>query len=165
MTKNKLRVLIADDHAMLRSGLRHLLLEMPQIAAIGEAENGTQARQMLRDEHWDILLLDLDMPGQNPLDVLKAVKLEHPGTAVLILSMYPEDQFGLRTLKAGASGYLSKDSAPEQLLTAIRQVSEGGAYISASLATTLARKADSRPVDAVNQLLSDREFAVLRGIA
>ena len=161
----KLKVLIADDHAIPRAGLKRLLGDVPRIETIGEAEDGTQARQLLGSEHWDVLLLDLDMPGQNALDLLKAVKAEHTETAVLILTMYPENQFGLRTLKAGASGYLNKYSAPEQLITAILRVSEGGAYISASLASALAKDLHAKPVDPINGLLPDREFAVLRGIA
>lgn len=160
-----LRVLIADDHGILRSGLRRLLSEMPEIDAIGEAEDATHARALMRAEHWDILLLDLDMPGQNSLDVLKILKANYPDVAVLILSMYPEDQFGLRTLKAGAAGYLSKDSAPEQLITAIRRISEGGAYISANLAAVLAKKSNPGSEPRNTDRLSDREFAVLRGIA
>jgi DNA-binding NarL/FixJ family response regulator len=165
MNRPKLRILIADDHALLRCGLKRLLLEMPEVGEVGEAETGNQARQSLRVRPWDILLLDLDMPGQNSLDVLKIVRAEHPKVAVLILSMYPESQFGLRTLKAGAAGYLSKESAPEHLMTAIRRVGEGGAYISASLAASLATKMYAQPVDRPNEVLPDREFAVLRGIA
>ena len=165
MNRTRLRVLIADDHAILRSGLKRLLHEMTEVEAIGEAEDGNQAVERMRAERWDVLLLDLDMPGQNPLDVLKLVKVDHPDAAVLILSMYPEEQFALRALKAGAAGYLNKKSAPEQLVTAIRRVGEGGTYISAALAAALAKNLQTRPVDTINDLLSDREFTVLRGIA
>ena len=165
MNPTRLRVLIADDHAILRSGLRRLLHEMPEVEAIGEAEDGNQVVERMRAERWDVLLLDLDMPGQNPLDVLKLVKGDHPDAAVLILSMYPEERFALRALKAGAAGYLNKKSAPEQLVTAIRRVGEGGTYISAALAAALAKNLQTRPVDTINDLLSDREFTVLRGIA
>ena len=112
-----------------------------------------------------MLVLDLDMPGQDSLDILRHVKNNHPDTAVLILTMFPEEQFALRTLKAGAAGYLTKQSAPEQLLTAIRRLGEGGTYISASLAATLAANLRSRRADTINELLSDREFTVMRGIA
>jgi DNA-binding NarL/FixJ family response regulator len=165
MNPNRLSVLIADDHAILRSGLRRLLQEMPEVETVGEAETGNAVRERMRAQRWDVLLLDIDMPGQNSLDVLKLVKSDHPDVAVLILSMYPEEQFALRALKAGAAGYLSKKSAPEQLVTAIRRVAEGGTYLSAALAVTLARNLRARPVDTVNDLLSDREFTVLRGIA
>jgi DNA-binding NarL/FixJ family response regulator len=163
--RRKLRVLIADDHAILRAGLRRLLSEMPDIGSIGEADNGNQVLQLVRSEHWDVLLLDLEMVGQNPLDVLKLLKVDYPALAVLILSMYPEEQFALRALKAGAAGYLHKSSAPEQLMTAIRQVGEGAAYISANLAVALAGHSQAKPIGSVHETLSDREFAVLRGIA
>jgi two-component system invasion response regulator UvrY len=160
-----LRVLIADDHGILRSGIKRLLQEALDISAVGEAENGEQVLRRMASEHWDIVLLDLDMPGQDPLDVLRHIKNKHPDTAVLILTMFPEDQFALRTLKAGAAGYLNKRSAPEQLLSAIRRLGEGGTYISASLAATLAASLSSRRTDAIEELLSDREFTVMRGIA
>jgi two-component system invasion response regulator UvrY len=165
MNQAKLRVLIADDHGILRSGIKRLLLEMPDIDAVGEAENGAQVLQRMASEHWDVLVLDLDMPGQDSLDILRHVKNNHPDTAVLILTMFPEEQFALRTLKAGAAGYLTKQSAPEHLLTAIRRLGEGGTYISASLAATLAANLKSRRADTLNELLSDREFTVMRGIA
>ena len=165
MNQAKLRVLIADDHGILRSGIKRLLLEMPDIDAVGEAENGAQVLQRMASQHWDVLVLDLDMPGQDSLDILRHVKNNHPDTAVLILTMFPEEQFALRTLKAGAAGYLTKQSAPEQLLTAIRRLGEGGTYISASLAATLAANLRSRRADTLNELLSDREFTVMRGIA
>jgi DNA-binding NarL/FixJ family response regulator len=165
MIPNRLSVLIADDHAILRSGLRRLLQDMPEVEMVGEADTGNLVRERMRAQRWDVLLLDIDMPGQNALDVLKLVKSDHPDVAVLILSMYPEEQFALRALKAGAAGYLNKKSAPEQLLAAIRRVAEGGTYLSAALAATLARNLRARPVDTVHDLLSDREFTVLRGIA
>lgn len=162
---SRLRLLIADDHAILRFGLRRLLGEMAEVEAIGEAENGARVQQLLREEHWDVLVLDLDMPGQNVLDVLKRAKLDHPDLSVLILSMYPEEQFAMRALKAGAAGYLNKQSAPEQLITAVRLVANGGTYISAALAGALARNLSAKPLDTINEVLSDREFTVLRGIA
>lgn len=165
MNPAKLSVLIADDHSILRSGLKRLLSEMPEIEEVGEAGSGDRALQMVRDTHWDVLLLDLDMPGQDPFDVLRRVKMEHPDIAVLILSMYPEEQFAMRALKAGAAGYLGKTSAPEQLITAIREVAKGSVYISPNLALTLANNLRSKAVDTLNNLLTDREFAVLRGIA
>jgi two-component system, NarL family, invasion response regulator UvrY len=165
MDPHKLRILIADDHTILRSGLKRLLQDVPGIQEVGEAENANVARHLLRSGNWDIVLLDLDMPGQNPLDVLKGLKVDHPEVAVLILSMYPEEQFGLRALKAGAAGYLNKDSAAEELISAIRRISEGGAYISAGLAGVIARNLHTGAVDEQQTHLSDREFAVLRGIA
>jgi two-component system invasion response regulator UvrY len=165
MPTRNLRLLLADDHAILRSGLRRLLADMPEITAIGEAEDGSRVIDLVRAEHWDVLVLDLDMPGPGPIDVLNRVKADHPDVAVLILSMYPEQRFALRALKAGAAGYLNKQSAPQQLITAIRLIADGGTYISAQLAATLAHSLQAKPRDTVNELLSDREFTVLRGIA
>ena len=161
----KISVLIADDHSILRAGVKRLLQEMPEIDRIEEAQDGEQVLKLMRTLAWDVLLLDLDMPGHDPLDVLRAVRHSYPDTAVLVLSMYPEDQFALRTLKAGAAGYVSKQSAPDQLITAVRRVSEGGAYISANLAAVLAKSMGAKPKDTIEDLLSDREFTVLRGIA
>ena len=161
----KISVLIADDHSILRAGVKRLLQEMPEIERIEEAQDGEQVLKLMRTLAWDVLLLDLDMPGHDPLDVLRAVRHSYPDTAVLVLSMYPEDQFALRTLKAGAAGYVSKQSAPDQLITAVRRVSEGGAYISANLAAVLAKSMGAKPKDTIEDLLSDREFTVLRGIA
>lgn len=161
----KLRLLLADDHAILRSGLKRLLGEMPEAGVIDEAQDGARVLEMVRAEPWDVLVLDLEMPGPNPLEVLKRVKIERPALAVLILSMYPEERFAVRALRAGAAGYLNKRSAPQQLMTAIRLISEGGTYISASLAAALAGNGAGHPEEATRPHLSDREFAVLRGIA
>ena len=165
MNPRKLRVLVADDHAILRSGLVRLLQDVPDIDVVGEADSASRARQLLQSGQWDILLLDLDMPGQDPLDALRTIKADHPEVAVMILSMYPEEQFGVRTLKAGAAGYLSKDSAPDELITAIRRIAEGGAYISARLTTTLVHFVEARALGCDKRQLTDREFSVLRGIA
>jgi DNA-binding NarL/FixJ family response regulator len=165
MPTPNLRVLLADDHAILRSGLKRLLADMPEIATVGEAEDGSRVIELVRAEHWDVLVMDLEMPGPGPVDVLKRVKVDQPDIAVLILSMYPEQRFALRALKAGAAGYLNKQSAPQQLITAIRLIADGGTYISAQLAATLAHNLNAKPRDTLNELLSDREFTVLRGIA
>lgn len=165
MSPPKHRLLLVDDHAILRSGLRRLLSEMPELAEIGEAANAAEMLNQVRDSHWDVIVLDLEMPGLSALDALKRVRSDHPDTAVLILSMYDEDRFALRALKAGAAGYLNKQSAPQHLVTAIRLIAEGGTYISANLASSLARSLGAKPVDTLNELLSDREFVVLRGIA
>jgi two-component system, NarL family, invasion response regulator UvrY len=163
MTPGKVKVLIADDHALLRTGLKRLLSEMPEVESVGEAEHGVRVLEVLQAEHWNILLLDLNMPGQGGLEVLARVKSDYPDVAVLILSMYPEEQFGLRAIKAGAAGYLPKDCGPEQLATAIRRVSAGGAYISAKLAAVLTRARQSQR--APREMLSAREVTVLGGIA
>jgi two-component system, NarL family, invasion response regulator UvrY len=165
MSTPGLRLLLVDDHAILRSGLKRLLGEMAEVTEIGEAANAAEMLDRVRDAHWDVIVLDLEMPGPSPLDALKRIKADHPDTAVLILSMYAEERFALRALKAGAAGYMNKQSAPQQLTTAIRLIAAGGTYISAGLAATLARGLNARPADTVSELLSDREFAVLRGIA
>jgi two-component system, NarL family, invasion response regulator UvrY len=160
-----IKLLLADDHAILRAGLRRLLADMPEIEDIGEAEDGQQVLDMVRDGSWNFVVLDLDMPGPSPLDVLKRVKVDHPELPVLVLSTFPEDRFALRALKAGAAGYVNKHSAAQSLMTAIRVVFDGGMYFSASLTMHLAQGLKSSPVDTINQMLSDREFAVLRAIA
>jgi DNA-binding NarL/FixJ family response regulator len=165
MPRTSLRLLLADDHAILRAGLRRLLSEMPEVTHIGEAEDGQGVLELLRAETWDVIVLDLDMPGPSPLDVVKRIKADHPDTAVLILSMYPEDRFALRALKAGAAGYLHKRSAAHQLIMAIRLIGDGGTYISSQLAAELARGLTAKPTDTLNEMLSDREFTVLRAIA
>lgn len=161
----QIKVLIADDHAILRSGLKRLIGEMPEVAAIGEADSATSVQRMLRDEHWDVLLLDLDMPGPDALDTLKRIKPSHPQLAVLVLSMFPEEQFALRAFKSGAAGYLNKASSPEKLLNALRQVAGGGTYMSAAVAFSLTQSHQAASPDSLGDRLSDREFAVLRGIA
>jgi DNA-binding NarL/FixJ family response regulator len=165
MDHRRISILIADDHSILRAGVKRLLQEMPEISSLGEAADGNQILQLMRARAWDVLLLDLDMPGQAPLDVLRLVRSGHPDTAVLILSMYPEEQFALRAIKAGAAGYVNKQCAPEQLMSAVRRVSEGGTYMSANLASALASSLRTKPRETLDDLLTDREFTVLRGIA
>lgn len=161
-----IRVLIADDHAIVRQGLRQILADTPDMEVGGEAGNGFEALRKIREEGpWDVLLLDVSMPGKNGIDTLKQIKDELPRLPVLVLSMYPEDQYGVRLLKAGAAGYLTKESAPEQLVSAIRTVSAGRKYISPGVAELLAerigRDADQPP----HALLSDREFEIMRMLA
>jgi DNA-binding NarL/FixJ family response regulator len=121
-----IRVLIVDDHAIVRRGLRRLLSDELHGAAFGEASNARQALEELRGEKWDVALLDITLPGKSGLDLLKELKAARPRLPVLVLSAHPEDQFALRTLKAGAEGYLPKDSAPEELVKAIRKILAGG---------------------------------------
>jgi len=128
-----LRVLIADDHAIVRKGLRDILREASEEALVGEASNGLEALELARAEPWDVVVLDITMPGASGLAVLKQLKHERPALPVLMLSMHSGDLYVSGSLKAGASGYLSKESAPEELLTAIRAVLAGHTYISQSL--------------------------------
>ena len=160
-----LRVLLADDHAVVRQGLRQILTEIPEVGAVGEASNGEDALGMVRAEHWDVLVLDMSMPGRGGLDVLKDVHRERPQTKVLVLSMHPEDQFAVRLLKAGASGYLTKETAPAELVTAVRKILTGGKYISSTLAEKLAFDMDRDADKPLHEALSDREFQVLRMMA
>jgi DNA-binding NarL/FixJ family response regulator len=160
-----LRVLIADDHAVVRHGLRQILSDIPELTEVGEAQNGEDALSRVRAEPWDVLVLDMSMPGRGGLDVLKDVRRVRPSTRVLVLSMHPEDQFAVRLLKAGAAGYLTKESAPDELVTAVRKVMSGGKYISATLAEKLAFDMDRDVDKPAHEALSDREFQVLRMLA
>jgi two-component system invasion response regulator UvrY len=160
-----LRVLIADDHAVVRQGLRQILGEIPELGTVGEAGNGQDTLDMVRAEPWDVLVLDMSMPGRGGLDILRDVRRERPQTRVLVLSMHPEDQFAVRMLKAGASGYMTKESAPEELVAAVRKIITGGKYVSASLAEKLAFDVDRDNDRPLHESLSDREFQVLRLLA
>ncbi len=133
-----IKILIADDHAIVREGLKQIVADTSDMVVAGEAVDGQEVLELVRKEDWDLILLDISMPGRGGIDTLKELKIEKPGLPVLVLSMYPEEQYAIRALKAGASGYLTKESAPEQLIEAIRKVSQGGKYISASLAESLA---------------------------
>lgn len=164
MNAPTIRVLIADDHAIVRQGLRSILSDTADMEVAGEAENGVRALQMLRDGAWDVVLMDVNMPDRNGIDTLKLVKKEFPKLPVLMLSMHPEEQYAVRALKAGASGYLSKQSAPEQLVLAIRQVAAGKKYVSAEVAEQLAT-AITEDDRAPHERLSDREYQTLCMIA
>ena len=160
-----LRILLADDHAVVRQGVRQILVDAFAKATFGEAQNAHELLDLVATERWDIVVLDLTMPGGNGLEALKQLKHDQPQLPVLILSMYPEDQYAVRTIRAGAAGYLNKESAPEELVTAIRKVLNGGQYISAAVADELvlhARHEDDQPV---HKHLSDREYQVLCLIA
>jgi DNA-binding NarL/FixJ family response regulator len=160
-----LNVVIADDHAILREGLRGILAATDDLKVIGEAGNHAEIMKLLRAQRCDILLLDIAMPGKNGIDTLKQVKSEWPALPVLMLSMYPEDQYAVRALKAGASGYLTKASAPDQLVEAIRQVTRGRKYITPELAQSLAESVNAPSAAEPHEELSDREFQTLRLIA
>lgn len=163
--KKPIRVLIADDHAIVRQGLRQILSDTPDLTVSGEAENGVQAVQMVRAGDWDVVLMDVSMPDRNGIDALKLIKKEYPRLPVLILSMYPEEQYAIRALKAGAAGYLTKQSAPELLVTAIRQVASGKKYVSPSLAEELANAIGDDSERPPHEKLSDREYQTLCMIA
>jgi DNA-binding NarL/FixJ family response regulator len=160
-----LRVLIADDHGITREGLKRILTDYPEPVHVGNAANAAQTLSMVRRNEWDLVLLDISLPDKSGLDVLKSIKKDRPALPVLVLSMYPVDQYALRVLKAGGSGYLTKESAPEQLLAAVRKVSEGGRFITPELAEHMARELAGGTPTLPHESLSDREFEVLRLIA
>lgn len=158
-------VIIADDHAIVREGLKQILAETKDIVVKGEADCGLATIKMCRENDFDVLLLDISLPDKNGIEVLKQIKKERPGIAVVMLSMHPEDQYAIRSLKAGASGYLNKQSAPKELVTAIRQVAVGLKYITASVAQELANHIDDEHPVTLHETLSDREYQTLTMIA
>lgn len=162
-----IRVLIADDHPMVRKGLAQMVAETDDLESAGEAENYASVSRILRQQKVDVLLLDVDMPGKNGLDILKAVHHSHPKLQVLMFSMYPEEQYAVRALKAGAAGYLTKNTAPQKVLEAIRNAARGRKYVSPELAQTLALRVaeDLTGGRLAHETLSDREFQTLRFIA
>ena len=160
-----IRVLIADDFPVLRRGLKEILMRELDGVTCGEAGNGEQVLDQIQSHDWDLLILDITMPGRGGLDVLRNLKALRPKLPVLVLSMHPENQYGKRVLKAGASGYMNKECAPEELMKAVGKLLGGGRYVSPALAETLAldlSRDDGRPA---HETLSDREFEVLRKIA
>ena len=163
--KATIRVFIADDHAIVREGLKQILAEQRDIIVAGEAENGIDATKLIGKARCHVMLLDISLPDRNGIDVLKQVKKDRPELAVLMLSMHREDQYAIRALKAGASGYLTKQSAPKELVTAIRQVASGQKYVSAAMAQTLASQIGEDHEAAVHETLSDREYQTLTMIA
>lgn len=162
---NKIHVLIADDHAIVRQGLKQILSETEDLIITGEADDGSEALQLARLQPWDVFLLDVSMPNRNGIDTLKQLKKEFPRLPVLILSMHPEEQYALRALKAGASGYLTKQSAPEQLVNAIRQVASGKKYVSPAVAQQLIEALSDDTDKLPHERITDREYQVLVMIA
>ena len=160
-----MRILITEDHAVVRQGLKLILADHFKHAVIGEARNATEALARVWRDKWDVVVLDITMPGRSGLEVLKEIKRSKPRLPVLILSMHPEDQFAVRLLKAGASGYLTKESAGEELVGAIKKVVGGGRYVSPALAERLASYLTMDVQKAPHERVSDREFLILRMIA
>jgi DNA-binding NarL/FixJ family response regulator len=158
------RVLIADDHALFRAGLRQFLVQSLPSAEIGESATGNETLTCLQRAEWDLLVLDINMPDRSGLDILRHVRSGHPGTRVLVLSGYPERQYALNVLRAGASGYIAKDCAPEELLKAVRMVLQGRRYVSDSLAELLLLDLDQADKP-LHSLLSDREFQIFGKLA
>jgi len=160
-----MRVLISDDHAVFRRGLRETLAEAFPRVAFGEATTAQETLDQVRCQDWDVVILDISMPGKSGLDILDDLKRLRPKLPILLLSMHPEQQFARRALKAGAAGYLTKDGVPEELKQAIKKITAGGRYVSATLAEKLALDLREGADLPLHELLSDREFQVLRMIA
>jgi len=160
-----MKILLADDHAVVRHGLKQILADDFKRATFGEAKNAQEALDLVWKENWDVVVLDITMPGRSGLDVLCEIKKSKPKLPVLVLSMHPENQFAVRVLKRGASGYMTKESAPNELVGAIKKVLAGGRYVSTSLAEKLATYLATDNQKPAQELLSDREFQVLRLIA
>ena len=160
-----MKILITDDHAVVRSGLKQILLEAFPRAEFGEAGSAQESLERVWKENWDVVVLDITMPGRSGLEVLKEIKASRPKLPVLVLSMHPEDQFAVRLLKIGASGYMTKESAPQELVGAVKKVVNGGRYVSPSLAEKMASYLAVDVQTPPHERLSDREFLVLRQIA
>ena len=160
-----MNILVADDHAVVRRGLKQILLDRYPVANIAEADNAQEVLNLVGEQHWDIVVLDISMPGKSGLEVLKELRKLYPKLPVLILSTHPEEQYAIRALKAGAAGYITKEMAPEQLLSAVQKVISGGKYIGQSVAELLAEKFSVAKENVAHETLSDREYQVLCLIA
>ena len=161
----KIHVLIADDHAIVRQGLKQILSETDDLVVAGEAEEGVEALRLARHQRWDVFLLDVSMPNRNGIDTLKQLKKEFPRLPVLMLSMHPEEHYAVRAIKSGAAGYLTKQSAPALLVTAIRQVAGGKRFISPTLAEHLAAAISDDGEKLPHERITDREYQVLSRIS
>lgn len=160
------RILIADDHTIVREGLKQILAETSDMVVAGEATNGQEVLDKIKQNDYDVVLLDISMPGRNGLDILKQLKIDNPRVSVLILSMYSEEQYAMRALRAGAAGYMTKESAPDELIQALRKVSQGRKYISPTLAEKLALNLEGGDEQKPpHETLSDREYQVFCMIA
>lgn len=160
------RIVIADDHAIVREGLKRIVASADDLVVVHEAADGTEVMQRVREEDFDVLVLDLSMPGRSGMELIKLAKAEKPKLRILVLSMHQELQYAVRAIKSGASGYLTKESAPGQLVQALRKIAAGGAYVSAEVAEQLALGAMPGATPALpHEALSDREFEVFQWIA
>ncbi len=160
-----IRIIIADDHPIVRAGMKQIISEASDMMVADEASDGHKLLNKIKKENFDIVILDLTMPYMDGLDVLKQLRIEKPQLPVIILSIHPESQYALRVLKAGASGYVTKTSAPDELINAIRKVCRGGKYISPSIAEKLAFQLDTNFKEMPHEMLSDREYQVMRMMA
>jgi two-component system invasion response regulator UvrY len=160
-----MKILIADDHAVVREGVKHILSESKDIVVADEANNGHEALEKVLKNDFDLILMDIAMPGRDGLEILKDIKAQKPKLPVLILSMFPEEQYALRALKSGASGYMTKESIPDELVRAVQKIAQGGKYISSSFSEKLFSILDSDIEKPLHENLSDREYQVMRMIA
>lgn len=160
-----IRILVADDHAVVRQGVKQILADVADMTVQDEAQNGQETLKKVTDNDYDVVLLDISMPGRSGLEVLEDIKAQHPKLAVLILSMHPEEQYAVRALRAGASGYLTKASAPQELIGAIRKVAGGGKYVTSSLAEKLADELEIDTEKLPHERLSNREHQVMLMLA
>jgi len=160
-----IRILVADDHPVVRQGLKQIVAGTTDIFVVDEAATGQEVLDKVRSNYFDVVLLDITMPGASGLDILKQLRSERPELAILILSMHSEEQYAARVLRAGASGYLAKESAPDELVAAVRKISLGGRYVSPSLAEKLASDLAVDTQEPLHQTLSDREYETMRLIA
>ena len=159
------RVLLVDDHAVVRQGLKQVLAESLPDATFGDAASADEALRMVRTANWDIVVLDISLPGKSGIEALKELRAAHPRLPVLVLSMHPEEQFAVRALKAGAAGYVTKRTAARDVVAAVQKVLSGGRYVSASLAERLAAQTQAGSAQAPHEALSDREYQVFRLLA
>jgi len=160
-----IRVMIADDHAVVRRGLRQILSETEDIHVVGEASGPEEVRTKARELRWDVLVLDMNMPGGSGFELLKEMRTQDPKAKVLVLTMFQEEQYGVRAIRAGASGFLNKESAPEKLIEAVRKLALGGKYVSVELAEALASAVAGESDGNLHDRLSDREMEVFRRLA
>ncbi len=160
-----IKILIADDHPIVRKGLRELIEETPDMTVADEASTGQEVLKKIHERDYDVVLLDISMPGRSGLDVLKELKTLKPKLPVLVLSIHPEEQYAVQALKAGASGYLTKESAPDELISALKKASEGRKFVSSSLAEKLAHDLERETERPPHETLSVREYEVMRMIA
>ena len=160
-----IRIVIADDHAIVREGLKRIVTAAQDMAVVGEAADGAQVMRQVRESDFEVLVLDLSMPGRSGMELIKQVRSERPRLRILVLSMHEELQYAVRAIKSGASGYLSKESAPLQLMQVLRKIASGGAFISSDVAEQLALGSMLGSISAAHEKLTDREFEIFRLIA
>jgi two-component system invasion response regulator UvrY len=159
------KILVGDDHPVVRKGIKQILMEDKNISLVGEARSPNEVMEMVKKQHWDAVILDITMPGRGGLEVTKELKRGYPNLPILILSIHPEEQYGLRAIKAGAAGYMTKESAPEELVQALRRILGGGKYLSRNLAEMIAFGVHRNSTKPLHEFLSDREYQVMQMIA